>query len=61
MMTYSLFLGSLLGIFLTDTLGLIFIRREKQNLLVGSGQSNEQGRKLIVKRNEVRAGVHSIK
>jgi len=52
----SLFLGLLPGIFLTDVLGLILKRREQHNALVGSGQSSEQGRGLMVKRNEVRAG-----
>lgn len=51
----------LLGIFLIDVLGLILKRREKQNSLVGSDQSSEQKRELMIKRNEVRTGVHSIK
>ena len=49
-------LGLLLSIFLTDVLSLILKRREKQNSLVGSGQSSEQGRGLMVKRNEVKTG-----
>ena len=43
-----------MGIFLTDVLGLILKRREKQNSLVGLGQISKQGRGLMVKRNEVR-------
>ena len=42
--------------FLTDVLGLILNKSEKQNSLVGSGQSSEQERGLMIKRNEMRAG-----
>ena len=38
-----------MGIFLTNILGSILKRREKQNSLVGLGQSSEWGRELMVK------------